>query len=499
MNKKRENLEGPGSWPWGQRLQMFVLVVLLSSTAVAGLITGTDPVILIIVGFMLVITFTTSRYITSTAVALAIFCVVQLYLAAPAIRLFNAESLDGSLLSGAETYLACGAFVVLALGAAFISRSIRPAILKRFEPTSANELRLFAFLGAVIGLCALLLTAIFGGDFGSNETSQYFGPGTVGVFGKYVAFMYLPIFCYFFWPVGAVRSRVVTGCFLTVSAVCLTAMLFLNARRLGIDLGLSMCVGYAASGRRIQLRQVTFVAVSVAFLLGFVSPLITSMRFDVRNVPFSERFDFILRNFPRYVEIAIGTRPLDDVTRGALIASYLDYAGNSSLSQRLSGVQIADIAINAPSTVGFTADDPVAFGIQRAIPGPLAGDKRLYSFGDLFTWKLGLRSYGNVGAPFVGLLASSIYGYGPVAGVALSGAIALIAFLEISLVAPRIPRSIWGCFVFVALYNPIAEGDVARYIELVLRTLPELLVAGVVFAKAVAIVSRRSILSTAGS
>lgn len=398
---------------------------------------------------------------------LALLFIGQNFATAILIRIASLKDLDGNLSHPQIAYVCAAVLSVMLWTFDSMLKDKDKGLIK--EPTNVRSAEIISIVTLAWGLFALFFPLFATGSLGSSDGSDTAG---IGIFNKHIAFMCTPAAIYMMSEAYR-KSAIITWSFVVVVVLGLVLALVLNQRKTGFDIVLAAAMGYWAGRGQISFKTLVASAIAGAAFFGGLSPIISYMRFDVNEMPLAERPAFIVEHIPGYVQNLLEGRPLPEGVRGALAARYLDYAGSGAVIQRIAGVQIVDFALATSDKAGFTSDDPVVFGIRQALPSFLSTEKKRYSQGDLFTWRANLRPFGREGHPFVNVLAAATWGYGPAGGVLLSFILVGAAIVLTRSFAPKIDQSLWSVVLFIAIYNPVGEADVARYIELVTRIIPE--------------------------
>jgi hypothetical protein len=414
------------------------------------------------------------------AVMLALMAVVQGYLGGAVIRIFTGRSLDGDLMHPLATYAAvCSFCTVSVLAIVYLSERLpQLSTLTNHHVGDSRVRSRIALLTFGVGVAALVATTLWGANFTLLRQGEMTVNHSIGIFAKYMVFMFFPIILYVGHEPGSrVPDAVKYSAWVSV-VIAAFAAIFLSTKMPVGNCVVALAVGFLGSGRRVTMPMVVSVGAAALGLFFVFTPLVTEMRFEIRSIPVEQRLPYLEAQMPRFLGDLVSGRPLSEAEQGAAVAMYLDYVGTSPTLQRLGGIQIEDFALGSSARrLGGTADDPFVVGLRQSIPSPLSSGKRAFSFGDLFTWQLNLREWGNIGAPFVNLLGSATLGYGALGGVIASLG-AFLAVTSVTCVAwPTMRNMPWGPFIVVALYNSVSEGDLSRYVEILLRDIPEMFIA----------------------
>ncbi len=341
-------------------------------------------------------------------------------------------------------------------------------------------LRRFSMAFFVIGVAAQFAHNILRPRFAAGATEQTEGFGGFGALAV-------------FWLVGLAFEVAVwrqhRGSFLRV-AIMVTALLalavFSNIKKPVFDGLFLISLGiFLLQGKRIKMSTILSAAIPSVFLIMYLAPLIQVMRPQLVTYYPSEVVSVALESLAaaNYNPAALSDRA-DEISQGYTFSfrPEANYLYPSTINaDRFALIMPLDQIVRALPSAGVLGLSSLQDVPETYLPS-FAYDKRGVSSVDIIGWHYGMRRYGSVSRPVIGLPGSTIALAGPYGGAVIAGLAIFVFYALINYLAGPLGGGAWSIFIVASFIQKAAERELAALINTGAREVPTILVIGLIVA-----------------
>lgn len=450
-----------------------ILLALATFLLVAQLLLGTDPYFAAAVYGTFIVTIGTLRSIGFGSVAgiLLSYLVFSYLVVSQLLKTLYAQPGDSNL--GAPdttiTVLMLG-IIAICVAAVLVSKLLGKRRIISFYLPEAT-LKNIRNLSFALGL-SILLISIHGSDSGSVDPGGF--TASVRQFG---AIIFLSVIAETWRVLSASEGRRSVSAWLIVVMTGLIVFGFLyNSKKAVADPFVCYLIGSIAYRRYVSRRQLAVAAGALLVGVLVIYPVVHLSRSEreasgrISLALAGKYIDRVLLDPESVYEQWHAEERAPDMS---LYALGLDYLGTfDDLLGRFVLIANTDVIVGAVDQDGPYGPDLLRYSFEQTVPTLLDPNKPREDTGDLLTWHYGLREWGLVGYPTIGVFAPSYAALGW-AGVAIMPFVLVLVFLfEVQLTGTSGGGNFLGAYFLFEYFHEFAGNDITGFIAADMRNIP---------------------------
>ena len=354
---------------------------------------------------------------------------------------------------------------VLGYGIALLISSRLPLGRPLLEPIySQAALSRISFLAAAIGITANIAVAL-------REEEAYAGI-TVAPF--FTHFLHLSLIA----AVARIllvskQKRSVDGWVIVILIIEIAFVMSRNSRMAVMDIVLCFVVTISAFELKIRLRQLFLVAVFIAVMAVFITPVFLYVRGFRGDLPWTQRIEATIDAFSKWPEAFSAFKKYRDLA--ARHGWLLNYYGRPEYTfERMSHINHVDVLKNGTDSSGKVGLQDIIDGVERAMPRMLSPNKpKGYSTGAWLYFHIGahrsINGYSTtalIGNGYAAFGWMGAFFYPVILGLLWLGVVRKMSGFDLR-------ANIWVIYLLIRMHNQFVEGSSGAYLVYILRSLPQ--------------------------